>query len=340
MRFHCRAVHAHAVPSLYLFSSPLKLFVFCLNVLIVAADYIAFGVQLIPHQAAFPTVAPLADAGEAAIIEPFTDSLFVIVAEADNREFTGRACRDFLTHSEADTFALRRLSAKRTLALSDRTIKEQRNRARLWEDQLVDFLLVRLDLLADRTLHLPQAAASVLEKALDLVIVEERCAIIQTRENGHGFFCNCVSADGCNLVFDSCRVRGLAADELAVDIRVGRACAENRLCERDFDLDLFHSVLYSFSVSDGEPPSWGGWLSVFLASTRLACSVFLNFRRKKIVMDRSARNSKDVTNRNNLILCELAMIVNFLAKRTFTDFTSGCNIRICHSLLYNPASEF
>ena len=138
----------------------------------------------------------------------------MIVAEADYPEFTGSACGDLLTHGKADALTLRRLRSQGALALTNGAIKLQRDHARLREDQLVDFLLVSLDLLAGRALDLAETTARVLEKAFDLVVIQERGAVLHPGEHRHGFLRHDISAQRGDFLLHGGGIGGLGADEL------------------------------------------------------------------------------------------------------------------------------
>ena len=127
----------------------------------------------------------------------------MIVAEADHPELASSTCGDFLTHGKADAFALRRLRSQGTLALTNGAVKLQRDHARLREDQFVDFLLVGLDLLTGRALYLAETAAGVLEKAFDLVVIQERGAVLRPGEHRHGLFRHGISAQRGNFVLNA-----------------------------------------------------------------------------------------------------------------------------------------
>ena len=146
--------------------------------------------DFLPAESAFPTVSPLANAGESPIVQPVAHNVDMVVAQADHRKLARCPGGNFLAHCKADALALRRLRSQRALALLDLTVEENGNGARLGENQLVDFLLVSLDFAAGRILDLAQTAAGVLEKALDLVVVQKRRAVVQSRENSHGLFSN------------------------------------------------------------------------------------------------------------------------------------------------------
>ena len=48
--------------------------------------------EFLPGESALSAVPPLADAGEPAIVQPFPDGFFMIVAKADHPELAGSAC--------------------------------------------------------------------------------------------------------------------------------------------------------------------------------------------------------------------------------------------------------
>ena len=198
----------------------------------ISALFLRVLLDFLPAESAFSTVAPLANAGEAPIVQPVAHNVDVVVAQADHRKLARCPGGNFLAHCKADALALRRLRSQRALALLDLAVKENWNGARLGENQLVDFLLVSLDFAAGRILDLAQTAAGVLEKALDLVVVQKRRAVVQSRENGHGLLGHRIRAERRHLVLYACRIRCVTADKLAVNIRVRGAGTENRLDKR------------------------------------------------------------------------------------------------------------
>lgn len=196
--------------------------------------------DFLPDKPAFSTVAPLANAGEAAIVQPFPDGLLMIVAEADHPELAGSACGDLFTHGKADALTMRRLRSQGALALTNRAVKLQRDHTGLREDQLVDLLLVSLDLLAGRALDLAEAAAGILKKAFDLIVIQERGAVLHPGEHRHGLFCHGVSAQRGDFLFHGGGIGGLGADKLTVDFRVGGGRAEDGFGEGEFYFQFFH----------------------------------------------------------------------------------------------------
>ena len=164
----------------------------------------------------------------------------MVVAETDHPELAGSACGDLLAHGKGDALTLRRLRSQGALALTNGAVKLQRDHPGLREDQLIDLLLVSLDLLAGRALDLAETAAGVLEKAFDLVIVEERGAVLQPRKHRHGLFCHGISAQRGDFLFHGGGIGGLGADKLPVDFRVGGGRAEDGFGEGEFYFQFFH----------------------------------------------------------------------------------------------------
>ena len=192
-------------------------------------ERVNMAVQNLVGKSALAGVPPLADAAQAAILQPFQHCLFVcLFIEHHDIKLDGAACRDFLGVRKADTLALCGLRTKRPLAFADLAVDLNGNHARLYKDQAVDDLLIGFQGAGFLGFHACQHTAGVFEKAFDLIIVQNRLSV-GTRENGFSLFGNSVRAECCDLILNRACVRGLACDKVTRNVLVARPCAKNRL---------------------------------------------------------------------------------------------------------------
>nr|DAG77356.1 MAG TPA: hypothetical protein [Caudoviricetes sp.] len=210
-------------------------------------------------KAALSAVAPLSDSAQNAIIQPLTNNLFVAVVKKNYVKLAGAARRDFLTVGKAHALALCGLSTQRTLAVADLSVCQNRNHAGLNENQAINdllvgrklagfvhsFLLACLGLAADSGQH----PAGILEESLNLVIVQNRFAVLIARKHSHALVSYGVCSKSGHFVLNGCCVRGLAGDKLAGHIGVCGPCAKHRLNKRSFHMQFFHSNLQNKFVS-------------------------------------------------------------------------------------------
>lgn len=87
--------------------------------------------------------------------------------------------------------------------------------------------------------HAGQHAAGILEKSLDLVVVEHRLSVLVAGKDGHALICHGIRAQSGHLVLDRGSIRALAGNEIPGDVLVGGPSAQNRLQEGDLDFQNF-----------------------------------------------------------------------------------------------------
>lgn len=184
-------------------------------------------------ETAFAGIAPLADAAQSAIVQPFKDGLFVGIIHQKNFKLASGASGNLLAICEAYALTLCGLGTKRTLALCHFAVEMNGNHARLNENQAINDLFVGGDLarfiyglfLASFGLATDSGehTARILEKSLDLIVVQNRLSVLVARKDSHAFVGYGICAQRSHFVLNGCSIRGLAGDELAGDVLVAGA---------------------------------------------------------------------------------------------------------------------
>ena len=206
----------------------------------VAADHVAVLIQLVPQETATPGIPPLSDTGILTVVQPLAYSILVTIKPAYHRKFNGCVGRNLFADCKADTFTLSSLSTQGTLALGDFALEIDRDLPGFGEDQLIDLLLIGLDFAGLGGFHLAEATARVFEETFDLIIVKERAAILHAREYSHALLNYSISAKCVHFLFHARGIRGLAADELTVNLVIRGRSTQNRFDKCKSYFNLFH----------------------------------------------------------------------------------------------------
>ena len=99
-------------------------------------------------------------------------------------------------------------------------------------------------------LHALEHSAGLLEEAFNLIVPDDGIAVLVAGEHRHGFLLDSLHAERRNLFLTADGIRGLAGDELAVNVFVVISCAKDGLCKRNLDVHSFHcSFSFSFLCS-------------------------------------------------------------------------------------------
>ena len=146
---------------------------------------------------------------------------------------------------QGDSFTLGGRCPEGSLTLAHGGGHVQRDHAGCYEQQTVDLLLVCLDLAGLGARDALQNAGGIFEKALDLVVEQDRVSVFVPGKYGHSLLDCFLHVDGCYLFLCVCFGRCLAGNVLAVELRVVACRAQQLLDERHLDLDCFQFHSYS-----------------------------------------------------------------------------------------------